>query len=567
MASLTFSAAKRKALYSLVERARISDDSTSRSDAWVCCGHTFALLPEISRHISRDHAADILQALDSLLATPSKSQDSNGTSEHGPSDDRAHGEEQDRRASAPFTGRRAAKGSSDSVALRCQCDGSGTVILFYKYCAVDDPTDFCKAMERLCAGLTGKVRISSEGLNVTLAGSDDDIDKFVQAFASLPIFGDSDWGCSSGNTNSDGRLEWTPQLYCFFKPSPGCIHVFDSLSIKAVPEICPLGLNNSVQTPSTMRHLGTDTPKLVGLTPPEFHQKLSQALDDPNNYLILDTRNYYESKIGFFEGAVLPPIRKFSSFPHYFETNRDQLLSGKKEIITYCTGGIRCEKASAWVMEQTDMPVYMLEGGIHMYIEWINGRARNSDPPGSTLSASAVSRESQLLDIQKHLYNPIAGNDETEAAGQEFNPPPASSTVSLFRGKNYVFDARQSLGLIPEACGPESSPVSQCQQCRKPQDHLAKCAGQGCHLLIVVCPDCLRSIQKQQPADPSGGLYCCRGCQAMQAEFMLHQSCNSPDTGANARRWKRRICDCENERRQQIDEHSMPRTKQDDTHL
>ncbi|OBZ82337.1 Thiosulfate sulfurtransferase/rhodanese-like domain-containing protein 2, partial [Choanephora cucurbitarum] len=222
----------------------------------------------------------------------------------------------------------------------------------------------------------------------------------------------------------------------FFKPSEGCIHVFHELSIKLVDEICPLGQSTVVvDTLSTQDH------RHGKLSPDAFHTELVSG----NDFVLMDTRNYYESNIGYFENAIRPPIRKFSQLPAYIERNK-QVLQGKK-ILTYCTGGIRCEKATAYMRQALpENDIFMLDGGIHNYLEWYKQSER-----------------------KEHVW----------------------------LGKNYVFDARQSLGSGPV--------VSCCQSCQQPWDQYKKCMSTGCHLLVLLCDACCQKTE--------GGVYCCTECQ------------------------------------------------------
>ena len=85
--------------------------------------------------------------------------------------------------------------------------------------------------------------------------------------------------------------------------------------------------------------------------------------------LLLDCRNFYESKIGYFSDAVTPDLRKFSYFPEYVDQNLD--LFENRDVLTYCTGGIRCERASAYIKKTTSCSkVYQLQGGIHKYVQF-----------------------------------------------------------------------------------------------------------------------------------------------------------------------------------------------------
>lgn len=302
--------------------------------------------------------------------------------------------------------------------------------------------------------MTGKVRIASEGLNVTLAGTNQDIDAYLNWITSTQPFDDMDQ--LKENIPLTLADSSTPR-YQFFKPSYGCVHVFAELSIKLVDEICPLGQKTVI-----LDKLSKPDHRQGKLSPKDFHAILSKRHDE--DYLLLDTRNYYESKIGHFEGAIKPAIRKFSQFPEYIDRNKEA-LTGKK-VLTYCTGGIRCEKATAYMRQALpeDTEIYMLDGGIHNYIEWCKSNSEK-DP--------------------------------------------------IWQGKNYVFDARQSLGLNDELV------VSTCQKCYTPWDKYQKCSTTGCHLLVLICDQCLVSEEK---------VYCCKDCKENQQNG---------------------LCQCEQERRKE----------------
>lgn len=291
--------------------------------------------------------------------------------------------------------------------------------------------------------MTGKVRIASEGINATLAGTNEDIDLYLNWLISTQPF--SDVGEELKRPESLELNNTSTARYRFFKPSQGCSHVFSELSIKLVDEICPLG-----QTTVILDKLQKPDHGHGKLSPSDFHDILSKRHQD--DFILLDTRNYYESKIGHFEGAIQPPIRKFSQFPDYVERNKDVMRG--KTILTYCTGGIRCEKATAF-MRQTlpDEDIFMLDGGIHNYMEWW--------------------KNSSKIDKRK-----------------ESDP--------IWQGKNYVFDARQSLGLD------DKSIVSICQKCNQPWDKYKKCGSIGCHLLVLYCDACCLSNDQ---------IYCCDDCQ------------------------------------------------------
>ncbi|KAJ1980266.1 hypothetical protein H4R34_002524 [Dimargaris verticillata] len=372
-----------------------------------------------------------------------------------------------------FTRRRAQKLGSDPVSRECECN-QGWVILFYKYL---DPAQTTVTPDEVyqeavwqetqgtALGLSGKVRVAQEGLNVTVAGTEAAILAYIDAISRRPWLQDEHLADDNDSVNSS-QLPQPPfanavvqRRYLFFKPSPGCVHVFDGLSIKIVHEICPLGYpdvtvkNTSWPQPPVDGNSQVPTHAIpVGkLAPDAFHIQLKSALEisrptlgqftnapagqvdsldhitPDQSVVLLDARNYYESRIGHFQSAICPPIRKFSSLPEYLQRHRDKLRG--KTVLTYCTGGIRCEKLSSYIRDKLyaddAMPhetgikqVWMLEGGIHNYMEWI----KHSD-----LLSPAVSRADPPL--------------------LALSPDPKS----FFIGRNYVFDARQSLAL-PASC-------------------------------------------------------------------------------------------------------------------
>ena len=182
--------------------------------------------------------------------------------------------------------------------------------------------------------LTGKVRISNEGLNITLAGTTIDIEHYLDWITTTtPFFSSTNKQddlllCKQNNPDQQDLRE---RRYQFFKPSPGCRHVFTDLSIKVVDEICPLGRPRIVG----LDQLSEASDRVKKLEPKEFHEMLLQHQGD-STAVLLDTRNYYESRIGMFKDAITPPIRKFSRFPDYVDRNLESLDG--KTIFTYCTG-------------------------------------------------------------------------------------------------------------------------------------------------------------------------------------------------------------------------------------
>jgi len=193
-------------------------------------------------------------------------------------------------------------------------------------------------------------------------------------------------------------------------------HSFLKLTIKVRDKIVADGLNDET---FDVTNIG------VHLKANEFNQ----ILDDPNT-IVVDFRNHYESEIGHFKGAITPDVETFrESLPIINEQLKD--YKEDKNLVMYCTGGIRCEKASAYFKHQGFKKVFQLEGGIINYAKQI--------------------KEENL--------------------------------ESKFIGKNFVFDHRLGERITNDI-------VSQCHQCGKPCDNHTNCENEGCHLLFIQCDEC-----------------------------------------------------------------------------
>ncbi|MFT4986814.1 MAG: UPF0176 protein [Flavobacteriales bacterium] len=195
---------------------------------------------------------------------------------------------------------------------------------------------------------------------------------------------------------------------------------FYKLKIKVREKIVADGLNDETfDVTNTGKHLNAE----------EFNK-----LTDEDDTILIDMRNHYEHEVGHFEGAILPDV----------DTFREELIKvrnivdGKndKNIVMYCTGGIRCEKASAWLKHEGFPNVHQLNGGIIEY-------ARQVDNKG--------------------LKN-------------------------KFKGKNFVFDERLGERISDEI-------ISSCHQCGEPSDDHTNCVNEGCHLLFIQCSDCKKKME------------------------------------------------------------------------
>jgi UPF0176 protein len=202
------------------------------------------------------------------------------------------------------------------------------VILFYKYVPVEDPEELAKAQRTLCSalGLKGRVLIAQEGINGTLAGPAEAMDRYISALREDRRFADLEIKVSDGDATT-----------------------FPKLSVKVRPEIVTLGASVPL-SPDRENHL----------SPAEWKRTLEEEPD----VVVIDVRNRYESAAGKFAGALACDIEHFRELPDYV----DQLDDLKeRKVLMYCTGGIRCEKASALFRSKGIHNVHQLHGGIAAY--------------------------------------------------------------------------------------------------------------------------------------------------------------------------------------------------------
>lgn len=293
-----------------------------------------------------------------------------------------------------------------------------TVILFYKYVHIANPEEVAEKERKLCTrlGLKGRCIIAPEGINATYEGTAEKIAEYVREL------------------EKDERFK-----NIHYKYSKGTGNVFPKLSIKVRKEIVSL-------------HLGTcdiDPNQVTGihLKPEELHEWIKNKKE----FYIVDMRNVYEHKVGHFEGSILPPIENFRDLPKVVE----QISHLKdKTVLTVCTGGVRCEKASGFLITQGFKNVYQLDGGIVSYME----KYPNED----------------------------------------------------FKGKLYVFDKRILMG--PAALAGASfytddqkhEIVGKCDACGEKSENYVNCDNPACHRHFINCQNC---IEKN-----SGKSFCPKGC-------------------------------------------------------
>lgn len=205
------------------------------------------------------------------------------------------------------------------------------VSAFYKFVRLDDYKNMQAPLLELCLkhNIRGTVLLAQEGINSTIAGLREDMDSVLSYLRSLP-----------GLQDLEHKESYAPS------------QPFHRMKVKLKKEIV------------TLKQPFVDPNKHVGhYVEPEDWNTL---LQDPESILI-DTRNDYEVEIGTFKGAINPNTHSFSEFPEFVNS----FLSDKKnaKIVTWCTGGIRCEKATSYLLEQGFKNVYHLKGGILKYLE------------------------------------------------------------------------------------------------------------------------------------------------------------------------------------------------------
>jgi len=274
------------------------------------------------------------------------------------------------------------------------------VILFYKFIKIDDPVKLMEEQKLVCPKLSlkGRILISDHGINGTLGGNKTDLDKYIK----------------QNNTN--------PQLQnIHYKWSDGGDEIFPKLSIKVRDEIITFGAKSEIKV---------DDHGLIGaakhITADELHELINQKGDQ---VIFFDGRNSYESTIGRFKGAVLPNIDKASEFLEEIKDPKYDYLKDKI-VITYCTGGIRCEILGTLLINRGYKHVYQLDGGIVSYCEKYGDQG-------------------------------------------------------LWEGSLYVFDRRMVINYSDK-----TKKLGSCVFCNNKTNRYINCANQICNLLFLSCSDC-----------------------------------------------------------------------------
>jgi UPF0176 protein len=270
------------------------------------------------------------------------------------------------------------------------------ILLYYKYVHIEDHEQFAADHLKFCKelGLKGRILVAEEGINGTVSGTVEQTNAYMNAMHNDPLFRDME-----------------------FKIDESDQHAFKKIFVRPKDEIVTFRLEDDVN-PS----------EITGerLTPKEFYEYLQR-----DDVIVLDGRNDYEYEIGRFRNAIRPDVKAFREFPEWIRNNLAEHKD--KKIITYCTGGIRCEKLSGFLLKEGFQDVGQLHGGIVSY---------SKDP-----------------DVKGRLFD----------------------------GKCYVFDERIS---VPINQTEEDVVVGKCHHCGKLEDRYVNCANPWCNLQHVCCHEC-----------------------------------------------------------------------------
>jgi UPF0176 protein len=274
------------------------------------------------------------------------------------------------------------------------------IILYYKFAPVADP-EAVKLWQKALASrhnLKGRILLSKHGINGTLGGDIDDLKAYVKETKS-----------------------YAPFKQTAFKWSDGDSENFPKLSVKVRDEIVTFGAANEIKV---------DDKGIVGggkhLKPEQVHKLVEERGQD---VIFFDGRNAYEAEVGKFKDAVVPNVEHTRDFIKELEDPKYDDIKDKP-VVTYCTGGIRCEVLSVLMKNRGFKEVYQMDGGIVKY---------------------------------------------GEAYGDK----------GLWEGSLYVFDGRMGHEFSDQATA-----IGQCVHCTNPTSNYENCATKSCNKLMLVCGDC-----------------------------------------------------------------------------
>ena len=206
------------------------------------------------------------------------------------------------------------------------------IAALYQFAPIADPVALQPQLKTLCQehAIRGTLILAEEGINGTIAGPADGIESVLEFIRGIPGFADIEI-----------KESWSED------------QPFFRMKVRHKPEIVTMGAENA------------DPQERVGeyVEPGDWNALITEP-----GVVVIDTRNHYESRIGTFEGSTLPDTDSFRDFPQWVKDN-EETLKGASKIAMFCTGGIRCERATAYMLNQGYEDVFHLHGGILKYLE------------------------------------------------------------------------------------------------------------------------------------------------------------------------------------------------------
>ena len=245
--------------------------------------------------------------------------------------------------------------------------GPYQVLLYYQYVTIEDPEAFAQAHLDFCRSLNlkGRILVGKEGINGTLSGLTADTEAYITAM------------------HADERFK-----EMLFKIDQADEHAFKKMHVRPREEIVSLSLEEDV---NPLDLTGTY------LSPQAFREAL---LDEDT--VVIDARNDYEFDLGHFRGAIRPEITNFRELPAWIRENKEKFM--EKRVVTYCTGGIRCEKFSGWLVREGFKDVGQLHGGIATY-------GRDPEVQGDLWDGSMYVFDERISVPINHVDPTIVGKD------------------------------------------------------------------------------------------------------------------------------------------------------------
>lgn len=279
------------------------------------------------------------------------------------------------------------------------------IILYYKFTPITDPETVRLWQRSLCErlNLKGRIIISKHGINGTVGGAIDDVKSYIKETKQFAGFKN-----------------------IVFKWSDGSRDDFPRLNVKVRPELVAFGVPDEIKV---------DENGVIGggkhLKPEEVNKLVEERGED---VIFFDGRNAYEAQIGRFKNAIVPDVRTSHDFIKEIEDPKYDAIKDKP-IVTYCTGGIRCEALSALLKNRGFKDVYQIDGGIVKY-------------------------------------------------GEKY------ADEGLWEGSLYIFDKRMNVEFSDKA-----KTIGMCTHCGGKTSNFVNCANKSCNELVLVCEDCYAKNQ------------------------------------------------------------------------